>query len=225
MIQIYRNGGKRLLDLLLATMLAVLLSPLMLVVFVMVRWKLGSPAIFTQPRGGLHGRHFTLFKFRSMTDARGDDGELLPDELRLTPTGRRIRNSSLDELPQLWNVIRGDMSLVGPRPLYASYIERYAGAQIRRLETRPGITGWAQVNGRNAISWEERFELDVWYVDHLSLGLDWKILAMTAQRVLGRRDISAEGQATMTEFMGTPPEKQRSPTTKDADDQQNEPPS
>ena len=117
------------------------------------------------------------------------------------------------------------MSLVGPRPLYASYIERYAGAQIRRLETRPGITGWAQVNGRNAISWEERFELDVWYVDHLSLGLDWKILAMTAQRVLGRRDISAEGQATMTEFMGTPSEKQRSPTTKDADDQQNEPPS
>jgi len=203
MNQLYRNGGKRVWDLLLATTMAVILLPLILVVVVIVRWRLGSPVLFKQPRGGLGGRHFTLFKIRGMTDARGSDGKLLPDEQRLTSTGRRIRDWSLDELPQLWNVIRGDMSLVGPRPLYTSYLKRYTAEQSRRHETRPGITGWAQVNGRNAISWEDRFQLDVWYVDHLSLALDLKILAMTALRVLGRRGISAEGHATMTEFIGT----------------------
>ena len=203
MNQLYRNGGKRVWDLLLATTMAVILLPLILLVVVIVRWRLGSPVLFKQPRGGLGGRHFTLFKIRGMTDARGSDGKLLPDEQRLTSTGRRIRDWSLDELPQLWNVIRGDMSLVGPRPLYTSYLERYTADQSRRHETRPGITGWAQVNGRNAISWEDRFQLDVWYVDHLSLALDLKILAMTALRVLGRRGISAEGHATMTEFIGT----------------------
>ncbi len=203
MNQFFRENGKRGFDLVIATTTAVILLPVIISVAVLVRWRLGSPVLFKQPRGGLHGRHFTLFKFRSMTDARGSDGQFLSDEKRLTPTGQMIRKWSLDELPQLWNVIIGDMSLVGPRPLYTSYLERYSTEQSRRHETRPGITGWAQINGRNAISWEERFRLDVWYVDHRSLWLDLKILALTALRVLLRRGISAEGHATMTEFTGT----------------------
>jgi len=193
---------KRLFDLVLAiAALAVLALPL-LVLYAMVRRKLGSPVLFRQVRPGLHGRPFMMIKFRTMTDARGPDGELLPDAQRLTAFGRFLRASSLDELPELWNVLRGEMSLVGPRPLLMEYLPLYSPEQARRHEVRPGITGWAQVNGRNAVSWEERFRLDVWYVDHRSLWLDLRILWLTVRKVLVREGISAQGEATMPRFTG-----------------------
>jgi lipopolysaccharide/colanic/teichoic acid biosynthesis glycosyltransferase len=167
-----------------------------------VRRKLGSPALFRQVRPGLHGRPFMMVKFRTMTDERGADGELLPDAQRLTAFGRFLRASSLDELPELWNVLRGEMSLVGPRPLLMEYLPLYSPEQARRHEVRPGITGWAQVNGRNAVSWDERFKLDVWYVDHRSLWLDLRILWLTVRKVLVREGISAQGEATMSRFTG-----------------------
>jgi lipopolysaccharide/colanic/teichoic acid biosynthesis glycosyltransferase len=165
--------------------------------------KLGGPALFRHPRPGRDGEVFELIKFRTMTDARGADGELLPDDERLTPLGHRLRRLSLDELPTLWNVVRGDMSLVGPRPLLVRYLDRYTPEQKRRHEVAPGITGWAQINGRNAITWEEKFALDVWYAENLSLRTDLAILFRTVAQVLGQRGISAEGHATMPEFMGT----------------------
>jgi lipopolysaccharide/colanic/teichoic acid biosynthesis glycosyltransferase len=167
-----------------------------------IQWKLGTPVLFVQQRPGLRGRPFKLLKFRTMMDGRDAQGRLLPDAERLTPFGRFLRSSSLDELPELFNVLKGDMSLVGPRPLLMEYLPRYTPEQARRHDVRPGITGWAQVNGRNALSWEEKFKLDVWYVDHQSFALDLKILWMTLFRVFQRKSISAEGHATMPKFMG-----------------------
>ncbi len=194
---------KRLFDLTLVLFFAPLWLPLLAVFALLVRLKLGAPVFFRQERPGLHGQPFILLKFRTMLDACGADGNLLPDDKRLTPFGNLLRHSSLDEFPELLNVLRGDMSLVGPRPLLTRYLGRYTPEQARRHEVRPGITGWAQVNGRNAISWEEKFRFDVWYVDNRSLWLDVKILALTIWNVLRRRDISAKGHATMPEFMGT----------------------
>ena len=167
-----------------------------------MRLKLGSPVLFRQRRPGLHGKPFTIYKFRTMTDARDAQGKLLPDAERLTPFGRFLRSASLDELPELFNVLKGDMSLVGPRPLLMQYLDRYTPEQMRRHEVKPGITGWAQVNGRNAITWEQKFALDVWYVDNKSLGLDGKIILLTLWKILKREGISQPGQATMEEFMG-----------------------
>lgn len=193
---------KRLFDLVVSLMaLWVLALPLLLLALV-VRWRLGSPVLFAQVRPGLHGRPFRMVKFRTMTDARGADGALLPDAQRLTTLGRWLRSTSLDELPELWNVLRGDMSLVGPRPLLMEYLPLYTPEQARRHDVRPGITGWAQVNGRNALSWEDRFRLDVWYVDNHTLGLDLRILALTVRKVLVREGISAQGEATMSKFTG-----------------------
>lgn len=186
------------------TLFALLLSwPFGLLLMVMVRLKLGSPVFFCQQRPGLQGRPFMMIKFRTMTDARDTNGELLPDAVRLTPFGRFLRNSSLDELPELINVLKGEMSLVGPRPLLLEYLPLYSAEQARRHEVKPGITGWAQVNGRNAISWEEKFKLDVWYVDNQTLWLDLKILWMTFSKVFKREGISQEGQATMEKFQGS----------------------
>lgn len=179
------------------------LSPVLLVLAVFVRRKLGSPVLFRQQRPGLNGKIFTMYKFRSMTDKRDGEGKLLPDEDRLPSFGKFLRSTSLDELPELINVLKGDMSLVGPRPLLVQYLPRYSDFQARRHEVRPGITGWAQVNGRNAISWEEKFSLDVWYVDNTSFILDLKILWMTVLKIMKREGISQEGQATMSEFSGT----------------------
>lgn len=193
---------KRLLDIAGALTGLVLFSPLLVIVALLVRKNLGTPVLFRQERPGLHGRPFRMLKFRSMRNALGPDGHALPDEQRLTRFGRWLRASSLDELPELWNVLKGDMSLVGPRPLLMEYLSLYTPEQQRRHEVRPGVTGWAQVNGRNAISWEEKFALDVWYVDHQSLMLDVKILWLTVQRVFERDGISAQGEATMTKFTG-----------------------
>lgn len=180
----------------------VALSPLIAAVAAMVAVKLGRPVLFRQRRPGLGGKPFEILKFRTMTDARAADGSLLPDHERLPPFGRWLRATSLDELPELWNVVRGDMSLVGPRPLLMQYLERYSPSQARRHEVRPGLTGWAQINGRNAIGWDEKLALDVWYVDNRSLRLDLKILAATLLAVAGRRGIAADGFATMPEFTG-----------------------
>jgi lipopolysaccharide/colanic/teichoic acid biosynthesis glycosyltransferase len=194
---------KRLFDLILSAVgLLGLLAPLLLLIW-LVRRKLGSPVFFRQVRPGLHGQPFEMVKFRTMTDERGPDGALLPDALRLPPFGRFLRSTSLDELPELWNVLKGDMSLVGPRPLLMEYLPLYNTEQARRHEVRPGITGWAQVNGRNAISWEDKFKLDVWYVDNRSLWLDIRILWLTVKKVLVRDGISAAGEATMSKFTGT----------------------
>jgi lipopolysaccharide/colanic/teichoic acid biosynthesis glycosyltransferase len=193
---------KRALDIVLAGTLLLLLSPLALALAILVRWRMGPPALFRQVRPGKDARPFTLYKFRTMTDARGADGELLPDAARLTPLGRWLRRTSLDELPQLLNVLRGDMSLVGPRPLLMEYLPLYDARQARRHEVRPGITGWAQVNGRNALSWPERFELDLWYVEHRSFALDLKILGMTLLSVLRSEGINQPGEATMDRFRG-----------------------
>lgn len=200
---------KRLLDLVLAAagLLACTLPLLALVV--LVRYKLGSPIFFRQVRPGLHGKPFEMVKFRTMTDELGPDDQLLPDHVRLTPFGRFLRASSLDELPELWNVLKGEMSLVGPRPLLMEYLPLYTAEQARRHEVRPGITGWAQVNGRNAISWEDKFTLDVWYVDNRSLWLDAKIIWLTAKKVLQRDGITAAGEATMPRFKGTCAEQQQ----------------
>jgi len=191
-----------LFDLALTIPALILLSPILLIVALIVRFKLGSPILFKQMRPGLHAKPFALYKFRTMTDKRGGDGQLLPDAERLTRFGRFLRASSLDELPELFNVLKGDMSLVGPRPLLMQYLPRYTPVQARRHEAKPGITGWAQVNGRNAITWEEKFKLDVWYVDNWSLWLDIKIIAMTVWKILKREGISQPGQATMAEFKG-----------------------
>lgn len=193
---------KRLFDLFVALSALVLLLPLLLIVALLVRLKLGSPILFKQARPGLNGRVFEMRKFRSMTDEKDDKGELLPDEVRLTSFGRFLRSTSLDELPGLLSVITGDMSLVGPRPLLVEYLPLYSSEQARRHNVRPGITGWAQVNGRNTISWQEKFELDIWYVDNQSFWLDIKILVLTVMKVLKRSDINAQGEATMTKFTG-----------------------
>lgn len=198
----YRTA-KRALDLAVAVPGLILLSPLMLLVAAAVAMGLGRPVLFTQVRPGLHGRPFRMYKFRTMTEARDARGNLLSDAQRLTRLGRFLRSTSLDELPELWNVIRGEMSLVGPRPLLMEYLDRYTPEQARRHEVKPGITGWAQVNGRNALTWEERFKLDVWYVDHASLLLDIKILFITIIKVLRREGITAEGHATMPAFQGS----------------------
>ena len=193
---------KRLFDLAVTLPAVLVLAPVLLIVALLVRAKLGSPVLFRQQRPGRGGLPFELVKFRTMTDRRGPDGSLLPDAQRLTPFGRFLRASSLDELPELWNVLRGEMSLVGPRPLLMEYLPLYDAAQARRHEVRPGLTGWAQVNGRNALNWEEKFAADVWYVDHRSLWLDIKVLALTVAAVLGRHGISAAGEATMPPFRG-----------------------
>jgi len=199
----YRRIGKRALDLGLAVPSLIVLAPLGVAVGVLIRVKLGGPVLFRQSRPGRDGRVFDLIKFRTMTEARDPDGALLPDEQRLTRFGERLRATSLDELPTLWNVVRGDMSLVGPRPLLVQYLDRYTPEQRRRHEVFPGITGWAQIHGRNAITWEDKFERDVWYVENVSLRTDLRILLRTATQVLGRRGISAEGHATMPEFTGS----------------------
>jgi sugar transferase EpsL len=196
----YRCYGKRLLDLSLTVPALILLTPLFALVALLVRSKIGTPVLFRQERPGLHGQPFTIIKFRTMTDKRDAQGNLLPDKDRLTPFGRFLRSTSLDELPELINVLRGDMSVVGPRPLLMKYLDRYTPTQMRRHEVLPGITGWAQVNGRNAISWAEKFALDVWYVDNLSLRLDLQIIALTLWKSLRREGISQTGQATMEEF-------------------------
>ena len=197
-----RRIMKRVLDIFISLAALIILSPLMLVTAVMIKAFMGSPFIFKQMRPGLKGKPFYMYKFRTMTDETDEQGNLLPDELRLTRLGKFLRSTSLDELPELFNVIKGDMSLVGPRPLLMQYLERYTPEQARRHEVKPGITGWAQINGRNAITWEEKFVLDVWYVDNWSLWLDMKILAMTVVKVLKREGISAAGEATMPEFLG-----------------------
>ena len=194
---------KRFIDLLFAIFVILIALPILLSLSMLVYFKLGSPIFFKQQRPGLGGQPFWLLKFRTMTDARDEGGVLLPDAQRLTAFGRFLRATSLDELPELFNVLKGDMSLVGPRPLLMQYLERYTPEQARRHEVRPGITGWAQVNGRNAITWEEKFKLDVWYVDNWSLWLDIKIIAMTIWKILKREGISHPGQATMEEFMGS----------------------
>lgn len=193
---------KRLLDVTGAAAGLLLLSPVVLTVAWLVRTRLGSPVLFVQVRPGLHGKPFRMYKFRTMTDARGPDGQLLPDADRLTAFGRLLRATSLDELPELINVLKGEMSLVGPRPLLMEYLPLYSPDQARRHEVRPGITGWAQINGRNAISWDEKFALDVWYVDHRSVWLDIRIIALTVWRVISREGISAAGEATMPRFKG-----------------------
>ena len=198
----YRRYGKRLLDLVIASVALVLLAPVLAVVALVVRWRIGSPVLFRQRRLGRHGAPFTVRKFRTMTDARDTAGALRPDAERLTRCGALLRATSLDELPELLNVLRGEMSIVGPRPLFLHYRERYTPEQMRRHAVRPGITGWAQVNGRNALDWEARFALDLWYVDHLSFWLDLRIIARTVARVLRREGITEAGHATMSEYTG-----------------------
>jgi sugar transferase EpsL len=195
---------KRLLDILISAIALLLLSPLLLIVAVLVRLKLGSPILFRQQRPGLNCRLFTMFKFRTMISQTHDDhGNQLPDDQRLTRFGLWLRATSLDELPELLNVLKGELSLVGPRPLMVKYLDRYTPQQNRRHEVKPGITGWAQVNGRNNMTWEQKFEYDVWYVDHQSFWLDIKILAITAWQVIKRSDIAKDGHATVDEFFGT----------------------
>ena len=198
----YGVMGKRWLDLLVALPLSVALSPVLALIALLVGISLGRPVFFRQERPGREGRPFTIWKFRTLRELRDERGRLLPDGARLTRFGRFLRRTSLDELPELWNILRGDMSLVGPRPLLMEYLDRYTPRQARRHEVRPGITGWAQVNGRNLLTWEEKFEHDVWYVDHVSLGLDLKILALTVWKVAKGEAISAPGHATMPEFRG-----------------------
>jgi len=194
---------KRLLDFLVAALALVLFFPVLAVVAWKIRSKLGSPVLFRQVRPGLDGRPFEMIKFRTMRDAVDTRGNPLPDSERMTPFGSFLRASSLDELPELWNVLKGEMSLVGPRPLLMEYLPLYSPEQYRRHEARPGVTGWAQINGRNALSWEEKFKLDVWYVDNRSLWLDLKIIFLTIKKVVVRDGISAEGEATMPKFTGS----------------------
>ena len=195
--------AKRVLDVVVAGVALILLSPVLAVVALLVRLRLGSPVLFRQERAGLDRQPFTLTKLRTMTEERGADGELLPDEERLPAFGSFLRSTSLDELPELVHVIRGEMSLVGPRPLPTTYLDRYTPRQARRHEVRPGITGWAQVNGRNTAGWPERLEMDVWYVEHRSLRLDLQILWRTLRVVVSREGVAEDGRATMTEFLGT----------------------
>jgi len=199
---LYRAAGKRAADVLGAGLGLVALSPVLVLAALAIRITMGRPTLFRQRRGGLRGAPFAVVKFRTMTDARGPDGLPLPDDRRLTAFGRWLRRTSLDELPELWNVLSGDMSLVGPRPLMAEYLDRYSPAQARRHEVRPGLTGWAQVNGRNATTWPERFRLDVWYVDHVSFLLDIRILLRTLGIVFRGDGVNAADHATMTVFRG-----------------------
>ncbi len=194
---------KRLFDFLMALFGLVVLSPVLAILAWQIRKKLGSPVLFRQTRPGLHGQPFQMVKFRTMRDAIGPDGQPLPDSERMTPFGSFLRSASLDELPELWNVLKGDMSLVGPRPLLMEYLPLYSPEQARRHEVRPGVTGWAQINGRNALSWEEKFRLDVWYVDNQSFWLDLKILALTVKKVFVREGISAAGEVTAAKFTGS----------------------
>ena len=193
---------KRLIDIFASILGLTLLSPILLMLFIIIRFNMGSPVLFRQERPGLNGQSIEMIKFRSMRDGVDDKGNVLPDHERLTKLGLWIRKTSLDELPELWNVLKGDMSLVGPRPLLMEYLPLYSPEQARRHEVRPGITGWAQVNGRNAISWEQKFEFDVWYVDNRNIFLDMKILLLTLKKVFIRADISADGEATMPRFRG-----------------------
>lgn len=194
---------KRLLDVIIASIALILLSPLYAVVAYKVKKNLGSPVLFRQVRPGLHGKPFEMIKFRTMKDAVNEQGNPLPDSERLTPFGQMLRSTSLDEMPELWNVIKGDMSIVGPRPLLMEYLPLYSPEQAKRHDVRPGMTGHAQVNGRNAIGWEEKFKLDTWYVENQSIWLDFKIMFKTVHKVLAKDDISAEGEATMTRFTGS----------------------
>ena len=198
----YRSFGKRVFDLMFVIPTLILLLPLFCVIALLVCVNLGRPILFRQIRPGLHGKPFVMLKFRTMSDARDEHGELLPDAQRLTRFGVFLRKSSIDELPEIINVLKGDMSLVGPRPLLMQYLDRYTPEQARRHEVKPGITGWAQIHGRNALTWEEKFKLDVWYVDHWSLWLDIKILIVTVWKILRREGINQPGQATMEEFRG-----------------------
>ena len=204
---VYERYIKRLLDVVLSGMALIVLSPVLLITALLVRTKLGSPVVFCQERPGKNEQIFKLYKFRTMTDERDEHGQLLPDEVRLTKFGRLLRSTSLDELPELWNIFRGDMSIVGPRPLLVKYLPLYNESQKHRHDVTPGLTGWAQVNGRNAISWEEKFELDIWYTKHISLALDVKIVFMTVMKVFRREGISSDSAVTMEEFRGTVVEK------------------
>lgn len=206
---------KRLLDILLLLLSAPVWMPLLVLTAVAVLIFLGRPVFFFQERAGKGGAPFRLMKFRTMTDARDGKGDLLPDARRMTPFGAFLRATSLDELPEIWNILRGDMSLVGPRPLPVRYVPRYAPEQARRLDVLPGLTGWAQIKGRNDLGWEERFRLDAWYVDHRSFGLDLVILGRTVLAVLRREGIAAEGEATMTEFMGPDPPEAPRPSSRE----------
>ena len=201
---IYRKYVKRLFDIILSLFAIVLLSPLLVVLSLLVRIRLGSPVLFRQKRPGYKGEIFELMKFRTMTDKKDEKGDLLPDEIRLTDFGKKLRSTSLDELPEFFNILKGDMSFVGPRPLLVQYLPLYNKEQARRHDVLPGLTGWAQVNGRNAISWEEKFKYDVEYVDRLSFLMDLKIVFMTVKSVLKREGISSETSATMEFFEGTP---------------------
>ena len=194
---------KTLFDKTLALILIILFSPLYVAVSLLIWWKMGTPVLFRQKRPGLHGKIFEIYKFRTMTDEKDEDGNLLPDEQRLVGIGKFIRSTSLDELPQLFNVLKGNMSFVGPRPLLIEYLPLYNERQKKRHDVKPGITGWAQVNGRNAISWEQKFEYDVWYVEHQSFWLDMKILWMTFLKVVKRSDISSDTSVTMEKFKGS----------------------
>jgi len=193
---------KRLFDIFFSAIALIMLLPIIIVMTLLIRLKLGSPVLFKQPRPGLNNKIFQLFKFRSMRDATDPQGNQLPDSERLTDFGKKLRNSSLDELPTLWCVLKGEMSLVGPRPLLVEYLPLYSKIQARRHEAKPGITGWAQINGRNAISWQQKFEFDVWYVDNQSFWLDIKILFLTIKKVFSQADINATGEATMSKFTG-----------------------
>ncbi|HFC8842023.1 TPA: sugar transferase [Neisseria oralis] len=200
---------KRLFDIIASTSGLIILSPVFLILAYLIRKNLGAPVFFTQERPGKDGKPFKMIKFRSMRDAVDKDGNPLPDSERLTPFGKKLRAASLDELPELWNVLKGDMSLVGPRPLLMSYLPLYNDFQFRRHEMRPGVTGWAQVNGRNAISWDEKFAYDIWYIDHFSLWFDMKILFLTIKKVFIKEGISAEGEATMPYFTGNDSNEQK----------------
>ena len=200
---------KRFMDIIFASVALILLSPVLLLVALAILFTMGTPVFFRQQRPGLHGRPFGIVKFRTMRAVRPGEDAVASDGMRLTRLGRFLRAASLDELPELWNVLKGDMSLVGPRPLLMQYLPLYSPVQARRHEVRPGLTGWAQVKGRNALSWDEKFALDVWYVDHRSLGVDLRILILTVWQVLARRGIAAEGSATMPEFRGNAPGAER----------------
>ncbi|MGA2070552.1 MAG: sugar transferase [Sedimentisphaerales bacterium] len=199
-----RHLVKRLFDMIASAAGLIVISPFLVVLAFMVRLKLGSPILFRQQRPGLGGKAFVIYKFRTMTDQRDASGNLLPDEQRLPAFGRFLRSTSFDELPELLNVLKGDMSIVGPRPLMMKYLGRYSPQQARRHEVRPGITGWAQINGRNAVSWEDKFRLDVWYVDNWTLWLDMKIILKSVWMVVAREGITQHGRATIDEFLGTP---------------------
>ena len=206
MNRLYRNYIKRILDVLLSGTGIVLLSPVYLILWVLVRSKLGTPVLFKQDRPGKNEKIFKLYKFRTMTDARDENGNLLPDEVRLTSFGKTLRATSLDELPELFNILKGDMSLIGPRPLLVKYLPLYNEFQRHRLDVTPGLTGWAQVNGRNTISWEDKFEKDIYYVEHLSFWLDLKILFLSVAVVFRHQGVNSGTDATMEAFTGTKPE-------------------